>query len=228
MPLDQERVELRDHALQLLLGRRRVDGDLGRPGQRLGLGPFVGDDHHRLREVERPELGIDRHRHDRAGERHVVGVEPRPLRPEQDRRPFRRAPHRRRRLLGRHHGLGHSALAHGGGIDVRAVRHRVGDAAEYPRLRQHDVRPARRRPRVRVGPAVARGDEPKLAQPEIEHRARGLADILAQLRADQDDRGLRSDYRNVAHPRPTSSTVPANASKSRASLKSRYTLANRI
>jgi hypothetical protein len=38
-----------------------------------------------------------------------------------------------------------------------------------------------------IGPAVARRDQPHFGQPEVEHGARSLADILAQLRADKDD-----------------------------------------
>ena len=85
-------------------------------------------------------------------------------------------------------------------------------------LRQY-VRAGRGRAGKRIGPAVARADEPQVDQPEVQHRPRGLADVLGKLRADEDDDGgLAADR---CHPRPTSSTDPANSSKSRASLKSR-------
>ena len=41
-----------------------------------------------------------------------------------------------------------------------------------------------------IGPAVARRHQAQIGEPEIEHGARGLADILAELGADQDDDGL--------------------------------------
>ena len=40
-----------------------------------------------------------------------------------------------------------------------------------------------------VRPAVARIDDPQPRQREIAHRARGHADVLAELRLDQDDDG---------------------------------------
>src|SRR3546814_10443791 len=56
---------------------------------------------------------------------------------------------------------------------------------ENLRLVQHHVRARRRRPGIRIGPAVARGHQPHLDQPEIQHGPRRLADILAKLRADE-------------------------------------------
>ena len=49
--------------------------------------------------------------------------------------------------------------------------------------------------------------------------ARGLADIFTKLRTNENEHG-RWDDRRCAHPLPTSLTVPANSSKSRASRKS--------
>ena len=117
-------------------------------------------------------------------------------------------------LLGSDDRLGDSALAHRGDIDVRAIRHRVGDGLEHLGPFQDDVRAAGGGAGARIGPAVARSDEAQVDQPEIEHRARCLADILAQLRADEDDDG------GLAQLFPTSLTLPANSSKSFASRKS--------
>ncbi len=97
-----------------------------------------------------------------------------------------------------------------------AIRDRGCDAVVHLRPFDHHVRPAGGGAGGGVGPAVAGGDEAHLGQPEIEHRPRRLADILAELRADEDDNGGRA----CAHPLPTSLTLPANSSKSRASRKS--------
>ena len=40
-----------------------------------------------------------------------------------------------------------------------------------------------------IGPAVARIDDPQARQREITHGARGHADVLAELRLDQNDDG---------------------------------------
>jgi len=46
----------------------------------------------------------------------------------------------RRRLVGPHHRLGHTALADRGCIDVRAIGDGIGDAFIQPRFLQHDIR----------------------------------------------------------------------------------------
>src|SRR3546814_13146848 len=71
---------------------------------------------------------------------------------------------------------------------------------------------------IRIWPAVARSDQPHIDKPEIEHRPRRLADVFAQLRADEDDGGrLRQ---RAAHPFPASLTEPAKSQKSLASVTS--------
>ena len=59
------------------------------------------------------------------------------------------------------------------------------------RLLDEEGRAGRRRVRLVVGPAVARGDQPQIGEPEIGHGARGKADILAELRVDENDGGRR-------------------------------------
>jgi hypothetical protein len=57
------------------------------------------------------------------------------------------------------------------------------------RIGKHDIR-ARSSGACRwIGPAIARGDEAEAGEPEIEHRARGLADVFAELGADENDYG---------------------------------------
>ena len=75
-----------DHPLQLACGAGGSSSVSGGEASVHALRPFIGDQDHRLGEVERAEFGIDRHGDDRAGERDIVGFEPRSLRPEQDRR----------------------------------------------------------------------------------------------------------------------------------------------
>src|SRR3546814_11758301 len=58
----QHRLKLADHAVQILLRRRRIEIDGGGGGERLALRPFIGDEDHRLREIEAAEFGIDRDR----------------------------------------------------------------------------------------------------------------------------------------------------------------------
>ena len=60
---------------------------------------------------------------------------------------------------------------------------------------------AGRGPRLVVRPAVARIDQPELGQPEIGHGARHHADILAELRLDEDDDRLRGVLLGMFHGR---------------------------
>src|SRR3546814_21194167 len=104
---------------------------------------------------------------------------------------------------------------------------RLGEAVEHHGIGEHHSGTRRRGPRIGIRPAVARGDEAQLGQSEIEHRARGLADILAELRSDEDDDGGRG----LAHEpfwSAASLIVAANSSKHLPSVKSRSTLAKRI
>ena len=98
---------------------------------------------------------------------------------------------RRRSSRASTHRLGHArACARSSRRHGRAIGDRFGDACRTPaRCSSTMSAPLAAGPAVGIGPAVARGDQPHLGQPEIEHRARRLADILAELRADQDDDG---------------------------------------
>ena len=98
----------------------------------------------------------------------------------------------------------------------------VGHRVEELGLFEHDVGAARGRTCVGIGPAIARCDDAHFGEAEIEHGPGRLADILAELRADEDDDRRR---RGAAHSNlpgsggsPTSSAISA---KSLASEKSR-------
>ena len=98
--------------------------------RRRQLEPFVGDDHHRLRQIERGEGRIDRQRDDAVGERDLVVLEPVALAPEHER--DRLAGRHPRRHLGRRrvradHRLGLVVRARGGGEHESAVGDRVGE-----------------------------------------------------------------------------------------------------
>src|SRR5690606_31024173 len=106
-----------------------------------------------------------------------------------------------------------TAFANGGCEYMRAVGDRFRSRIEHAGVLDDDVRARSRRPGGRIRPAVAWGDEAEFGQAEIEHRSRRLADILAKLRADEDDDGGRQFS-------PASATAPANSWKSRASANS--------
>ena len=61
------------------------------------------------------------------------------------------------------------------------------DAVVDGRLVDDERRTGRGGVRLVVRPAVARADQPQIGQPEIGHGARGKADILAELRVDEND-----------------------------------------
>ena len=145
------------------------------------LRPFIGAQDHRLRQVQRSELRVDRHGQNLARERDIVGFQARSFGTEHIGAATRRTMDFARRFVRRDHGLGDAALAHGGRIDMRAIRDRIGQRLIDLRAVQHDVRARRRRPGIGIGPAVARAHQPHLGQPEIQHGPRRLADILAQL-----------------------------------------------
>ena len=67
------------------------------------------------------------------------------------------------------------------------------DARVEPRLVEHRIGAARRRDRLVVRPAVARAHEAQIVEAAIHHRPRRGADILAELRLDQDDRRPAGD-----------------------------------
>ena len=89
----------------------------------------------------------------------------------------------------RHYRLGLVVGAGGGGEQQRAVGHRLHDGVEQFDPVQDMVGTGGGAAGLHAGPAVARLDEPQPGQPEIAHRARRHADVLAELRLDQDHHG---------------------------------------
>ena len=119
--------------------------------------PLVGQHHHRLRQIERHEAGVQRVAHQRVGFRHVVIVEPRALRAEQD--AGAQVPRADRAQLGRgpargQHRLDDVARARAGG--EHAVE--VGDGIRDRRDARSPRRGCGRRPRrsARPSPAASR------------------------------------------------------------------------
>ena len=106
------------------------------------LEPFIGDDQHRLREIERGEGRIDRQRDDAVGQRDLVVLEPVALAPEHhaDRlagRDLRR--HQRGRRLRRYHRLGLVVRPRRGGEHEGAVGDRGLERVEQLGLVEHAV-----------------------------------------------------------------------------------------
>jgi hypothetical protein len=156
------------------------------------LEPLIADQQHRLRQIERGEAGIDRKGDDPVGERDLLVLQAVTLAAEQD------ADLAAARDLGRDlargggrrdDGLGLIVGARGGGEQQRAVGDRLLDGVEQLDLIQNMIGAGGRALRTDIGPAVARIDDPQARQPEIAHRARGHADVLAELRLDQNDNG---------------------------------------
>ena len=102
-----------------------------------------------------------------------------------------------RRLDGAAHRLEAVALARRRGedeiADRRSPRARVSNTVAAI---DHMVGLARRGARLVARPAVARIDEPQLGQAEIGHGARHHADVLAELRLDEDDRRAFDELRS--------------------------------
>src|SRR4029450_3368581 len=90
-------------------------------------------------------------------------------------------------------------------------------------LAQHATRSAGCRSGFRIGPAVARSDETHFREAKVQHRPGRLADILAQLRADEDDDRWLAAHRSLLWPgggTASFSTRSAISAKSPGSLKS--------
>ena len=178
---------------QFVLGRRPAETGMKGLRRRLGGGgePFVADDHHRLGQVQRRKAGVERHRQHRVGQGQIVVQQPGALRPEQDAAGLVGgdiAAHLARRLARRHLAPDHAAVARGRGIDMDEIGDRRRDRRVEPRLVEHRVGAARRGDRPRRRPAVARPHQPQIVERAVHHRPRRGADILAELRLDQDDR----------------------------------------
>src|SRR5438105_270616 len=89
----------------------------------------------------------------------------------------------------RHLAPHHAAVAGRRRIDVDEIGDRRGNVRVKPRLRKHRIGAARRGNSLVRRPAVARTHQPQIVEAAIHHRPRGGADVLAELRFDQDDRG---------------------------------------
>ena len=84
------------------------------------------------------------------------------------------------------HRLGLVMGAGRGGKQQGQIGDRLLDRVEQLGLFQNLIRAGRRPLRRDVRPAVARIDDPQTRQRKIAHRPRGHADILAELRLDED------------------------------------------
>ena len=96
----------------------------------------------------------------------------------------------RHRRIGAEDALHLPALAGGGGEHVVQIGDGLAGRLEKRRAVEHMRRAGGRRMGALLRPAVARRDEAKFAQAEIRHGARHHADILGQLRLDEDDDGM--------------------------------------
>ena len=156
------------------------------------LEPFIADQQHGLGEVERGKARIDREGDDAVGEPDLLVGQPPALPAEQD---AGLAPGRDvLRYLSRggfrpDHRLGLVMGARGGGKQQVEIGDRLADRVEQFDLLQDMVGAGRRPLGGDVGPAVAGVDDPQGAERKIAHGARGHADVLAELRLDQDHDG---------------------------------------
>ena len=162
------------------------------PGRKLE--PFIADQQHRLRQIERGEAGIDREGDDAVGERDLLVLQAIALAAEQYADLAAIAAPARDLARGGFrgdHGLGLIMRPRGGRKQQRAVGDRLLDGIEQLDLVQDVVGAGGRAPGLNVRPAVARIDDSQARQPEIAHRARRHADVLAELRLDQNHDGPR-------------------------------------
>ena len=190
--LFQFALERRKEGQKLLLRRRR--GFLRHCEWQRAAGcrlePLIGNDHHRLREIERGESRIDRQREYAVGERDLVVLQAVALAAEDDGDGIAQSDARRhqcRRLRRADDRLGLVMGARGRGQDKRAVGNRRWQAVVKFGAVENSVGASRHHPRFVVRPRLARRDQPQARQAEIGHGASGRADILAKLRLDQND-----------------------------------------
>src|SRR3989440_7980242 len=165
---------------------RHIEGQLSAGRE---LEPLIGDDHHRLREIERGEGRIHRQGHDVVRQRDLVVFQAIALAPEHQadtlaRRDLRRSDLRRRGSIG--HRLCLVVRARGCGEHIIQVADRGLDRIEHLHIVKDAVRAGRHHPGALGRPAFARVDEAQARQPEIRHCARRRADIVRKLRLDQD------------------------------------------
>ena len=156
------------------------------------LEPFVADQQHRLRQIQRRESGIDRKGDDAIGQRDLLVLQAVTLAPEEDADSASACDlrgHFLRGGFGRDDRLGLIVRARGGREQQRAVGHRRLHGVEQLRGVEDGVGAGRGAARMHVGPAVARVDDAQPRQAEIAHRPRRHADVLAELRLDQNHDG---------------------------------------
>ena len=153
------------------------------------LEALIAHQQHRLRQVQRGKTRIDRKGDDPVGERDLLVLQAVALPAEQDTGPAAgpdMGDDLGGGLLGADHRLGLVVGAGRGGEQQRQVGDRLLDGIEQLRPLQNLVGAGRRPLRGDVRPAVARVDNSQARQREIAHGARGHADILAELRLDED------------------------------------------
>jgi len=173
-------------------GHTLAGADAAGFGRIVDAQPFPADDQHGLREVERGEVGVDRERHHRVGERDFVVLQPRALGAEQETDALacgNRVARGGDRVLRTQDGLHHVAVARTRGVDARKVANGGFERIEHARLFEHAVGARTCPRRARVGKIAARFDQAKVEKAAIEHGTRRRADVLGQLRAHQNDRG---------------------------------------
>ena len=157
------------------------------------LEPFVADQQHRLRQVERGKAGIDREGDDPVGERDLLVLQAVALAAEQDAGPAagcRHAPRSRRAAsAGATTGLAWSwarAVVANSSVRSATACSTVSNNSACSRMWSA---PAAARWAATFGQPSRGLTILKRRQREIAHRARGHADILAELRLDQDHNG---------------------------------------
>ena len=146
-----------------------------------------------MRQIERGEAGIDREGDDAVRERDLLVLQPVALAPKED---ADGTPARdlggdlARGDLRRDHRLGLIVRAGGGGEQQRAVGDRLLDRLEQLDMIQNMIGAGGGALGANVRPAVAGIDDAQPRERKIAHRARGHADVLAELRLDQNDNGV--------------------------------------
>ena len=156
------------------------------------LEPFIAHQQHRLRQIERGKTRVDRKGDDAVGERDLVVLQPGALPAEHDAGSSAASDmggHFPRRALRRHHGFGLVMRAGGGGKQQIEVGHRRRNRIEQLGAVEDVIGAGGGALGGDVGPAVARLDDPQARECKIAHGARRHADVLAELRLDQNHNG---------------------------------------
>ena len=157
--------------------------------------PFIGHQEHALREVERAEGRVDRNRDYRAGAHDVGAFEPCAFGAEEHADALADGDHLAgffHRAFGGEHALGHRPVTGGGGVDHREVgAGGSGGLVDAEPVDHRGGSAARSRLGARIGRAVDRGlTRRRRSRPKF-HRAGRGADVLADLRPDENEDRLR-------------------------------------